>query len=205
MKSAATRARGNGWPIAVGVYDEPELIVSGVDGLLARSGSRADVVTIAADTEAAAVDVLLCDPVGRSVQLEDYLSVVTGLTRAPVLVYTWSSSRSSARRSLAAGARGFMSKASSGLDLAAAVTALHRGEMLPPSAGLAIGSNGTADLSTREAEVLELICAGHSNLEIADQLYVSVNSVKTYVRQIYQKVGVTRRAQAVVWGLAHGF
>lgn len=205
MKSAATRARGNGSPIAVGVYDEPELIVSGVDGLLARSGPRADVVTIAADAEAAAVDVLLCDPIGRSVQLEDYLNMVTGLTRAPVLVYTWSSSRSSARRSLAAGARGFVSKASSGLDLAAAVTALHRGETLAPPVELPIGSNGTADLSTREAEVLELICAGHSNLEIADQLFVSVNSVKTYVRQIYQKIGVARRAQAVAWGLAHGF
>jgi DNA-binding NarL/FixJ family response regulator len=204
MKSA-TRARGNESPIAVGVYDEPELIVSGVHGLLARSGPRAEVVTIAADSEAAAVDVLLCDPIGRRTQLEDYLSVVAGLTRAPVLVYTWSSSRSGARRSLAAGARGFMSKAASGLDLSAAVTALHRGETLAPPAGLANGHDGAADLSTREAEVLELICAGHSNLEIADQLYVSVNSVKTYVRQIYQKVGVTRRAQAVVWGLAHGF
>ena len=56
-----------------------------------------------------------------------------------------------------------------------------------------------------EAEVLELICRGLSNLEIADQLFVSVNSVKTYVRQIYQKIAVTRRSQAVAWGLAHGF
>jgi NarL family two-component system response regulator LiaR len=53
--------------------------------------------------------------------------------------------------------------------------------------------------------VLGLICRGMSNLEIADQLFVSVNSVKTYVRQIYQKIGVSRRAQAVAWGLAHGF
>ena len=53
--------------------------------------------------------------------------------------------------------------------------------------------------------MLDLICRGMSNLEIADQLFVSVNSVKTYVRQIYQKIGVTRRAQAVAWGLEHGF
>jgi DNA-binding CsgD family transcriptional regulator len=67
------------------------------------------------------------------------------------------------------------------------------------------GTRGVAGLSTREAEVLELICRGMSNLEIADQLFVSVNSVKTYVRQIYQKIGVSRRAQAVAWGLAQGF
>jgi DNA-binding NarL/FixJ family response regulator len=202
MKSAAPRP-GNGSPIAVGVYDEPELIVSGVDGLLARSGPRAAVVHIAADTEDVAVDVLLCDPIGRRLELEDYLGVVVGLTRAPVLVYTWSSSRSSARRSLAAGARGFMSKTASGVDLAAAVAALHRGETVAPPPG-APSTNGLAGLSARETEVLELICQGLSNLEIAEHLFVSVNSVKTYVRQIYQKIGVTRRAQAVAWGLAHG-
>ena len=41
--------------------------------------------------------------------------------------------------------------------------------------------------------MLDLICRGMSNLEIANQLFVSVNSVKTYVRQIYQKIGVARR------------
>jgi len=44
-----------------------------------------------------------------------------------------------------------------------------------------------------------------SNLEIADHLFVSVNSVKTYVRQVYQKIEVNRRAQAVAWGLEHGY
>jgi DNA-binding NarL/FixJ family response regulator len=186
------------------VYDEPELIVSGVDGLLARSGPPAAVVTVTSDGPAAAVDVLLCDPIGRDVQLEEYLDFVAGLTAAPVLVYTWSTSRSSLRRSLAAGARGVVSKSSSGRDLAAAVTAVHQGgTVAPPPLGRA--PNGMADLSVREAEVLELICRGMSNLEIADQLFVSVNSVKTYVRQVYQKIGVARRAQAVAWGLAHGF
>ena len=77
--------------------------------------------------------------------------------------------------------------------------------MTPATPRSASTPTGVADLSTREAEVLDLICRGMSNLEIADQLFVSVNSVKTYVRQIYQKIGVARRAQAVAWGLAHGF
>ena len=76
---------------------------------------------------------------------------------------------------------------------------------MAPSAGLGTIPVGMAGLSTREAEVLDLICRGMSNLEIAEELYISVNSVKTYVRQIYQKVGVARRAQAVAWGLANGF
>ena len=114
MKVAA-RSRGNKSPIAVGVYDEPELIVCGVEHMLSRSGRRADVVTIAPDSglEAIEVDVLLCDPVGRAVQIEDYLGEITALTVAPVLVFTWSSSPSSVRRSLATGACGFVSKGAS--------------------------------------------------------------------------------------------
>jgi two-component system, NarL family, response regulator LiaR len=189
--------------LCVGVFDEPELIVSGVGGLLTREGPAADVVTIAPDSPTAAVDVVLCDPVGRDVQLEEYLDLVAGLTSAPVLVFTWSSSRSTVRRAMAAGARGFVPKSASGRHLAAAVSAVHRGETVAPPA-LEAAPNGTP-LSAREAEVLELICRGLSNLEIADQLFVSVNSVKTYVRQIYQKIDVSRRAQAVGWGLAHGF
>ena len=190
----------------MGVYDEPELIVSGINGMLARSGPRAEVITIARDGEVAEVDIVLCDPVGRAVQIEEYLSTVHALTPAPVLVFTWSCSPSSVRRSFAAGARGFVSKAASSVDLGAAVEAVQRGETVTPArARQAEGPSGMGDLSTRETEVLELICRGMSNLEIADQLFVSVNSVKTYVRQIYQKIDVSRRAQAVAWGLAHGF
>jgi DNA-binding NarL/FixJ family response regulator len=204
----AAHSRGKASPLAVGVYDEPELIVCGVDHMLARSGPPgADVVTIAPNggLEDVDVDVLLCDPVGRGVQIEDYLAMVAALTVAPVLVFTWSSSPSSARRALAAGARGFLSKNTSSANFIAAVEAVWRGETVAPAAELATTPVGRAGLSARETEVLELICHGLSNLEIAEQLFVSVNSVKTYVRQIYQKIGVTRRAQAVAWGLANGF
>jgi DNA-binding NarL/FixJ family response regulator len=205
MNSGA-RSRGSTSPITVGVYDEPELIVSGVHAMLARSGPVADVVTVGPDAEVRKVDVLLCDPVGHAVQIEEYLTLVSTMTRAPVLVFTWSSSPSSVRRSLAAGARGFLSKGASAGDLASAVETVARGEMLAPARSRpATTPHGVAALSAREAEVLDLICRGMSNLEIADQLFVSVNSVKTYVRQIYQKIGVARRAQAVAWGLAHGF
>ena len=197
--NTATPARGERAPIAVGVYDEPELIVSGIDAMLARHGR---VVTITTDDPAPEVDVVLCDPVGRGVQIEEYLAVVAALTVAPVLVFTWSLSPSSVRRSLEAGARGYVSKGTSAADLVAAVRAVHRGEAVSPVVAEVLES---VQLSNRETEVLARICRGLSNLEIADELFVSVNSIKTYVRQIYQKIGVGRRAQAVAWGLAHGY
>lgn len=196
---------GDDRSLTVGVYDEPELVVSGVDQMLGRTGSPVRVVPVPADTETTDVDVLLCDPIGRPVQLEDYLDRVVALSQAPVLVFTWSSSAANQRRSLAAGARGFVSKELSAEQLADAVAAVHRGETVAAAPRSAPLDSGRAELSARESEVLELICRGMSNLEIADQLFVSVNSVKTYVRQIYQKIGVARRSQAVAWGLARGF
>ena len=63
----------------------------------------------------------------------------------------------------------------------------------------------TAGLSPREGSVLGLVVSGLSNQQIADRLYLSINSVKTYIRSTYRKVGVSSRAQAVAWGIQHGF
>ena len=204
----ATSERGGNPRIAVGVYDEPELIVAGVRSMLASDGTRADVRALHPDNPGPTdrtVDVLLCDPVGHGVSIEEYLAAVAGLTDAPVLVFSWNTSAVSLRRALASGAQGFLSKGCAAADLASAVDALSRGETAVPERGRTSMPNGMSELSARETEVLELICGGLSNLEIADDLFISVNSVKTYVRQIYQKIGVARRAQAVAWGLAHGY
>ena len=62
-----------------------------------------------------------------------------------------------------------------------------------------------AGLSPRESDVLRLIAQGVSNQEIADTFFLSINSVKTYIRSTYHKLGVDNRAQAVAWALQNGF
>lgn len=52
-------------------------------------------------------------------------------------------------------------------------------------------------LSQRELDVLELIAKGHSNQEIADALFISLNTVKTHSSSLFSKLGVNRRTQAV--------
>ena len=60
-------------------------------------------------------------------------------------------------------------------------------------------------LTRRESQVIALITQGLSNAEIARATYLSINSVKTYIRSTYRKIEVARRAQAVVWGMRNGF
>jgi len=53
------------------------------------------------------------------------------------------------------------------------------------------------DLSKRELEILGLLAQGHSNLEIAEKLFVSLSTVKTHNQNLFEKLGVKRRIQAV--------
>jgi DNA-binding CsgD family transcriptional regulator len=52
-------------------------------------------------------------------------------------------------------------------------------------------------ISERESDVLTLLAAGHSNQEIADQLFISPNTVKTHLHNLYRRLDVSRRGQAV--------
>ena len=61
------------------------------------------------------------------------------------------------------------------------------------------------NLTPREQEVLALIVSGVSNEEIAVELYLSINTVKSLIRSVYRKIEVTSRAQAAAWGVEHGF
>jgi DNA-binding NarL/FixJ family response regulator len=59
-------------------------------------------------------------------------------------------------------------------------------------------------LSPREVEVLCLIAAGKSNREIAETLVISVNTVIRHVAHIFEKTGVSNRAEAAAYAMRHG-
>ena len=59
------------------------------------------------------------------------------------------------------------------------------------------GKSEDLNISKREYEVLELLAAGHSNQEIADKLFISLNTIKTHSSNLYSKLGVKRRTQAI--------
>jgi two-component system response regulator NreC len=60
------------------------------------------------------------------------------------------------------------------------------------------------DLTERETEILRLIALGHTNSEIAAQLYLSVRTVESHRSHIQQKIGLTSRAELVHYALEHG-
>ncbi len=113
-------------------------------------------------------------------------------------------------RALAHGARAAVPLAVEDDDLVAAVRATcgcHDDALDLPAVAEAPGPRPGHEVGVtpREADVLALIAQGLSNQEIAQRLYLSINSVKTHIRTAYRRLGVTSRSQAVLWCVQHGF
>jgi DNA-binding NarL/FixJ family response regulator len=140
------------------------------------------------------------------------LELVANPLAGRVVVYTWNFHHDLVRAAFEGGASGYLSKTLPARELVEALETIHAGTpVTSPAPGknkLSVGLDWpgrTEGLSEREAEILALITQGKTNNEIAGLVYLSINSIKTYIRSAYQKIGVTNRVQAVLWGVEHGF
>lgn len=111
-----------------------------------------------------------------------------------------------------AGAKGYLLKDTSREELFSAVRSVCRGEsQIEPGVAARLISrfqelsrHGSDALSEREVEVLQLIAHGSANRQIAEQLMISESTVKTHVANIFSKMNVRHRTQAVTQGLQRG-
>ena len=204
----------------------PTKIVLADDHVVVRNGLRMlldaeeglEVVAEAGDLDATAryvrahrPDVLVLDinmPEGSSLPLIPEL-----LQQSPdtaVVVLTMQNDPAFAREAMLAGALGYVLKHSAGTELVGAVRAVAAGETyMNPRLGALIASappeppGPPDDLTERELEILRLIALGHTNSEIASQLYLSVRTVESHRAHIQQKVGHSTRAELVRYALDH--
>ena len=131
------------------------------------------------------------------------------LTAAPhvvVLMLSMHSEETLVRQALDAGARGYVLKSALNLDLAAVVKRVAAGEtVIDRDAGsLRSVAEGRQALTPRELEVLQLICAGQSNREIAAKLDLSANTVAVHRANIMSALGVHKTAELVVYAIHRG-
>ncbi len=199
----------------VAIVNDYELVVVGVAALLEPFRDRVRVVELDANLPVLRdVDVILYDTFGQ-VQGEgiDVDSLVDG-GDAKVVVYSWNLQHQLVEDSFRAGASAYLSKGLEASELVAAIERVHRGDRVVPDVHAekepqtppeTVWPGKAAGLSVRESEILALITQGLSNQEIAERSYLSINSVKTYIRTAYRKIDVQRRSQAVLWGIRNGF
>jgi len=214
-----------GEPIRLLLVDDHQMVLDGLRAMLRPHA--ADVEVVAATTDPAEArrlvvdsrpDVALIDVRMRSMSgLELCAELLRLAPEVKVVLLTVYDDEQYLYEGLRAGAKGYLTKqvvAEELLDhvrrvldgeivvdpglagrVALSAARLDRGEFWP---GAALG------LSQRESEVLELIVRGKSNKNIAEDLMLGDETIKTHVRSLYRKLGVTDRAQAVAYALREG-
>ncbi|GAB3778467.1 response regulator transcription factor [Nocardioides ungokensis] len=198
-------------PVRIAIVDDYAVVVAGVASFFAEE--RVDVVeTGASKAVVTDVDVVLYDTFGQvtgeDLNLEDFVRD----SGAKVVIYSWNLKPDLIEQAIAAGASGYLSKVLTGPVIIAALERIVNGEIviMAGSHETSVDAAGdwpgrSAGLSPREAEVIALIARGLSNQDIAERAFVSINTIKTYIRSAYRKIGVNSRSQAVLWAVTNDF
>jgi NarL family two-component system response regulator LiaR len=198
-------------PVRIAINDDYELVVAGVATLLAPYADRIEVVELDSNMPTTSdVDIVLYDTFGQYQGENIDIGSLSTAGKPKVVVFSWNLQPELIDGALAAGAAGYLWKGMPVADMVAALEAVLAGETVtPPEAARPDPEAGAwpgkeFGLTAREAEVIALITQGLTNQEIASKVYLSINSVKTYIRTAYRKIDVQRRSQAVAWGMSNG-
>jgi DNA-binding NarL/FixJ family response regulator len=206
--------------VKVLVADDHPIVRNGIKNELLRSG-EIDIIGEAENGDDALKmtlqlepDVLLLDinmPGLRAFDVVREISKREGRTK--VLVLSAFGDLEYILMMLKAGAMGYMLKDEEPATIAQGIQAVAKGETWL-SADVATRlvfssvrndqSLESSELTMREKEVLSLIAKGYDNLRIAENLTITEGTVKNHVSNIYDKIGVSSRAEAVAWAWEHG-
>ncbi|TQL66679.1 LuxR family two component transcriptional regulator [Nocardioides albertanoniae] len=212
--------------VKIVVVDDQEMVRSGFVALLGTQPDIEVVGTAADGSEALQVvrrtspDVVLMDvrmPVMDGIEALRQLLENPATAQTKVVMLTTFDADEYVHESLRLGASGFLLKDASPDELASAIRVVHAGEaLLSPSVTRQViaqfaraprkrrADPRLKQLTEREREVLENIARGSSNSEIAADLFLAEQTVKTHVSRILGKLGLRDRAQAVVFAYESG-
>lgn len=127
-----------------------------------------------------------------------------------IVVLTMQDDPAFAKEAIGAGASGYVLKEAAEAEVVEAIRIVaNNGTYLQPSLGAKLAAQSArggdqVDLSKRETEVLRLIALGHTNNEIAEQLYLSVRTVESHRAHIQNKLELNNRAGLVRYAIDHG-
>ena len=191
--------------IRIAILNDFDVVVAGLSAMLEPFDDFEVVDMKVGDIELGVeADVALYDTYGRSSSCNAALQqLVSQPSARHVAVFTFNFDPNMVQYALAAGVRGYVWKGLRRTEVAEALRQVAAGEIVvaapEPDATVAV-ANGAMPrewgLTTREAEVLTLLAEGASNAQIASSLFVSVETVRSHVKQVYRKLGVHTRSQA---------
>jgi DNA-binding NarL/FixJ family response regulator len=203
----------DGTTVRVAIVSPQAVVASGLRSILAGCGGRIEVVRLHADGPDP--HVVLYDVMGLLEGDGTDLDILVGKTASTVLAVTRELRPDLGSQALARGADGYFTLGSDEEEICAAIMSTQTGWQ-PGDTGEnpVVGSSSSAahrdqvgadlGLTEREREILALIAQGYSNVEIAGEIHLGINTIKTHIRGAYRKIDATNRSEAVAWGIRHG-
>jgi len=206
--------------IRIVIVDDHAVVRSGLRLLLDGQddmevvGEAGDARTAVFEVRAHKPDVILMDvvmPTGSGIEATP--EVLKEAPDAKVLILSMQDDPVYVREAFAAGASGYVLKEAADAEVVAAVREVAGGQRyVHPALGARLVAAEAEEraraeedpLSDREHEILRLLALGHTNQEIAGQLYLSVRTVETHRAHIMQKLRISTRAELVRYALEHG-
>jgi two-component system nitrate/nitrite response regulator NarP len=191
--------------IDIAIADKSPIVQSGLRAMF-ENDQRFRVVAGAADGErfVEAVERLSFDVavIGWEMPYQSgsaVLRALRGRDNAPrIVIYTGSQDLDVPRQAMALGAAGFCHKSDPPERLAETVVTVARGRMAFPYVDVRLLElNPLAGLTEREREILAALAQGMTNQKLANTFEISLNTVKFHLKNLYGKLGVDNRAQAV--------
>lgn len=211
---------GHSKPIRVVIADDHPVVRAGIVSLLSKEpdihvsaeigdGSQVERLTAQSESDILVLDVNMpgLDPIAATRSLTEQLR------RLRILVLTAYDDEAHVTGLLSAGATGYLLKEEALDTLVAAIRAVAKGESwlsqrvagrLARKAISPARAAETEPLTPREREVLRLLALSLSNDEIAHELFITKRTVQNHVSNIYDKLGLASRAEAVLYAIRHG-
>lgn len=206
--------------IRVLLVDDHEMVRIGVSAYL----SIQDDIDVIAQAENGAIGVEKALDLRPDVILMDLvMDVMDGIEATKEILYVWPEAKiiivtsfiddEKVYPAIEAGASGYLLKTSAAHDIAQAIrTTYQGGRVVEPQVSNKLRNETSNrnfhlhdELTNREKEVLQLISNGKSNQEIADELFITLKTVKTHVSNILSKLEVEDRTQAAIYAFKHGY
>lgn len=192
------------YPVRVGVVDKNQLVVRGLRSLFDEDG-RFDLVASAHDgarlldgLSMLSLDIVITGWIMPYCNGRELLEALAELPQSPrVVVYTGHSGDLVPREAMELGAYAFFSKSESPERLLHVLDSVARGSMVFPFMSKRAPESVLKLLTHKETLLLEKLCLGMTNQELAAAMDVSPNTVKFHLRNIYSKLDVRNRAEAV--------
>lgn len=188
-------------PIRVSLVNDYEIILRGLHAMLAPFGDRVTIVEHQlGGTPDLRADIALFDTfAGRRDALDRARQMAADGLVDHIVLYTWDAAPRFLDLADTVGVSAVIMKSVGGEQLVEQLERVVDGERLGwTDAESSNGQHPGEALSTREREVLALLALGLSNPAIAEELFLSVDTVKTYVRRVFAKLGVNNRTNAAL-------